>query len=136
MAQVYGAALATPHSRLGRLTICKAPGFAGGCLLNSDQLRDVAIGYLRDIGGVLTQSCRGEVYEIRGHASSEGPLDLNERLARQRAEAARRWLVENYRIDADLVVMNRGISSPIRLSDGTEDYELSRRVEIVRRFSQ
>jgi hypothetical protein len=39
VAQIYGAALATPHSRLGRLTICNAPGFAGGCLLAAAAFR-------------------------------------------------------------------------------------------------
>lgn len=32
VAQIYGDALAAPDSRLGALTVCNAPGSAGGCI--------------------------------------------------------------------------------------------------------
>ena len=40
---------------------------------------------------------------IKGYASPEGPLDLNNRLAKQRAEAVKNMLVKKYGIAADRI---------------------------------
>ena len=40
---------------------------------------------------------------IKGYASPEGPLDLNNRLAKQRAEAVKSMLVKKYGIAADRI---------------------------------
>lgn len=71
----------------------------------------------------------GEV-EVRGHADIDGTLEVNERLARRRAEAVRQALIHHSIEPARLVARGFGPRAPAAASATAEGRRRNRRVEL------
>lgn len=73
----------------------------------------------------------GFLLEIEGHASPDGPRDLNERLSRERSEAVRRYLAEQHGIPLfRMYFVGFGEDRPKVDNSTREGRQQNRRVEI------
>jgi outer membrane protein OmpA-like peptidoglycan-associated protein len=98
---------------------------------SSERLSNIAKAKLDEVALRLRQDPRATALVI-GHADASGDAAYNETLSRQRAEAARDYLVSRHGIDASRVrVESRGAGQPAA-DDGTSAGRAeNRRVEIV-----
>jgi outer membrane protein OmpA-like peptidoglycan-associated protein len=98
---------------------------------NSANLTPAAEPQLNNLGKALTSAeLAGSVIMLGGHTDAKGGDDYNQRLSERRAEAVRRFLIENYRIPtANLVSAGYGKKG---LKNTADPYAAeNRRVEIV-----
>lgn len=66
---------------------------------------------------------------IEGHASAPGAADYNMRLSKQRADAARQYLIDNYEIDPDrLSTRGYGETRLLDTANNAEAHEKNRRI--------
>lgn len=71
-------------------------------------------------------------FEIRGHASNEGPPERNMLLSKQRADAAKEFLVKNFSIPAARIrASGAGDSEPLVPNTDEEARARNRRVEFI-----
>ena len=73
----------------------------------------------------------GFLLEIEGFASSEGKLDLNERLSRERSESVKRYMAERHNVPLfRMSILGFGASRPVADNETKEGREQNRRVEV------
>lgn len=110
----------------GKLTI-KDSAFKNG----SSAIEPASVPWFQALGEYLKVRPELEV-EIRGHASSEGDPATNMRLSEERAETAKRYLVEVYGIPADRIkTRGFGDTAPLQANTDERGRAQNRRVEIV-----
>lgn len=99
----------------------------------SSQIRQDAIPQLQAVGEALKQELhtgKGVGMIVEGHTDKRGPLERNMQLSKERAEAIKRYLVQNFQIDPSLVVTEGyGPSRPYSPAEDDAGYALNRRVE-------
>jgi outer membrane protein OmpA-like peptidoglycan-associated protein len=98
---------------------------------NSAALTPAAEPQLNSLGKALTSAeLTGSVIMLGGHTDAKGGEDYNQKLSERRAEAVKRFLIENYRIPAaNLVSAGYGKKG---LKNTADPYAAeNRRVEIV-----
>jgi outer membrane protein OmpA-like peptidoglycan-associated protein len=94
------------------------------------ELQPEAMAALDELAGQIRDR-NGFLLEIEGFASSEGKLELNERLSRERSEAVRRYLAERHNIPLfRMALLGFGISRPAAPNDTREGRIQNRRVEV------
>lgn len=97
---------------------------------NSAIIKSESHPLLNDVAKALQENKSFRV-EIRGHASSDGPQSLNQKLSEQRAKSVRDYLVRNG-IEADaLPYKGLGSSQPIDSNETQSGREANRRVEFI-----
>lgn len=119
----------------GPLTGPVAPvNMPGGALFeyNSAELRPEAVEKLQKVGQLIEHNPRA-TFSIEGHTDSFGTPDYNMKLSIARAEAVKKWLVDNMHVDASKVeTKGFGGTKLIAPPTGTkEEQQINRRVEIV-----
>src|SRR5215510_13662593 len=73
----------------------------------------------------------GFLLEIEGFASSEGKMDLNERLSRERSEAVKRYMAEHHNVPLfRMSLIGMGVSRPVADNETKEGRQQNRRVEV------
>ena len=87
---------------------------------------------LDDVARVLNQYPSTYV-DVSGHASSDGPEDLNQRLSEQRASSVAGYLISRQVLRDRLYVAGYGESRPVASNDTAEGRAQNRRVEILLR---
>ncbi len=98
----------------------------------SDRIRPESTPTLTEIGETLGQHPRLRL-RIEGHTDSMGSAEVNLALSERRAEAVRRYLTEQFGIDATrLEAAGLGDAQPIDSNDTPEGRQNNRRVELVR----
>ena len=77
---------------------------------NSAELAPESKTFLEKIGTALTSDkLNGYKFEVQGHTDSKGSAAYNMALSKRRAESVKKYLVENYKIDANrLKVVGKG----------------------------
>ena len=84
---------------------------------------------LRAVAHLVAQAPSVRI-ELRGHADRRGPARVNQRIARERAEAVRDALIELGVDSMRMNVVGVGAQEPARLGAGPESHAANRRVEI------
>jgi outer membrane protein OmpA-like peptidoglycan-associated protein len=84
-----------------------------------------------DLGVVLMTQNPALTVEIIGHADSQGDPDTNDRLATQRAEAAKAYLVSKGIDGARLLVISKGDTEPLADNSTAEGRAINRRVSFT-----
>lgn len=98
----------------------------------SDRIRPESTPTLTEIGETLRRHASLRL-RIEGHTDSVGSAEANRTLSERRAEAVRRYLIEQYGIDASrLEAAGRGDARPIDSNETPEGRQNNRRVELVR----
>lgn len=98
----------------------------------SDRIRPESTPTLQEIGEMLRR--HGDLrLRIEGHTDSVGDAAMNKALSARRAESVRRFLVQQYGIDANrLEASGLGQARPVDSNDTPEGRQNNRRVELVR----
>ena len=98
---------------------------------NSDKILPQYYTDLDRIGQVLTRRPNSQI-QIEGHTDSVGSDSYNLSLSRRRAENVKQYLVGQFSIAGDrLVVLAKGESAPMAPNDTPEGREKNRRVAFV-----
>lgn len=99
---------------------------------DSERIRPESREALDAIGAMLREHADLRL-SIEGHTDSQGADAHNLDLSERRAAAVRRWLIEEYAIDAArLRAEGRGENAPVATNDTPEGRQQNRRVELVR----
>ncbi len=89
-----------------------------------------AASYLREAGQKMEEH-PGSLLEIAGHTDQTGSKDYNYQLGEKRANAAKRFMVENFGISLyRLFVVSHGKDKPIALPDERDAASKNRRVSL------
>jgi len=100
--------------------------------VNSAQLRPESTPTLKEIGTMLQDYADLRI-RIEGHTDSTGEDEYNQSLSERRAESVRRFLIDEYGIDAGrLESQGFGESVPVDSNESPEGRQNNRRVELVR----
>jgi outer membrane protein OmpA-like peptidoglycan-associated protein len=100
---------------------------------NSAEILPDSAPVLGEIADLLAANAQWELI-IEGHTDNAGGADFNLDLSRKRAEAVKRWLVDQRGIDeVRLTTVGRGLTKPIADNATEEGRAQNRRVELVRR---
>ncbi len=86
---------------------------------------------LDEVANVMLRNSDIKIIEIAGHTSSEGALDLNNRLSKDRAQAVMRYLIERGVSENRLQAVGYGPSQPLVPEKTEADRAKNRRVEFV-----
>jgi len=98
----------------------------------SDKIKGESYKTLADIGQLLTENPDLKL-SIEGHTDSDGADDSNMKLSQNRANSARTYLVDTYKIDGNrLEAKGWGESKPIDNNTTPEGKANNRRVELVK----
>ncbi len=97
--------------------------------LNADALQTSSIPYLREVAGLLTKDPARNVVLV-GHADDTGGKDYNLKLSIERAQAAKRFLIDQGVKEEQIVSYGRGSTQPLSEEEGPEARRKNRRVEI------
>jgi outer membrane protein OmpA-like peptidoglycan-associated protein len=88
---------------------------------------------LRTIGEALQEEFSRDAtlaLLIEGHTDRRGPLDRNEKLSRDRADAIKAYLVQHFGVSPErIVTKGYGPTKPFSPTDDAEGWRLNRRVE-------
>ncbi|QPF85218.1 OmpA family protein [Bradyrhizobium genosp. L] len=98
---------------------------------NSADIRDESMPSVQALGRALTNpDLKGSTFVVAGHTDAAGGEDYNQGLSERRADAIKRYLVNNYGINGtDLVTVGYGKS---KLKDPSQPLsEVNRRVQVV-----
>lgn len=69
--------------------------------LNSDELRGDSLTTAKELGKALSNAAlKGQTFMIAGHTDAKGSDAANQKLSERRADAVKRFLVQNYQIPA------------------------------------
>jgi len=98
----------------------------------SDRIRPESTPTLKEIGEMLRQ--HGDLrLRIEGHTDSVGSAEMNQALSERRAASVRRFLEQQFGVDAGrLEAAGLGQSRPVDSNDTPEGRQNNRRVELVR----
>jgi outer membrane protein OmpA-like peptidoglycan-associated protein len=98
---------------------------------NSDAIEPQAVPALKTLGQALSDArLAGDAFLIAGHTDAKGGKRFNIDLSRRRAEAVRRFLLANFRIDAKRLVA-RGFGATHLKNRGEPLSAENRRVQVV-----
>jgi outer membrane protein OmpA-like peptidoglycan-associated protein len=97
---------------------------------SSATIQPAFFGPLNDVARTLNEYPSTAI-DIRGHASSEGNRDFNQRLSQQRADAVRSYLVNQGITSARLHSIGMGIDYPVADNSTEAGRQQNRRVEII-----
>ncbi|RJQ83617.1 MAG: AAA family ATPase [Desulfobacteraceae bacterium] len=97
--------------------------------LNSNALDRKSFGLLDSIASQMVKHPEQTVI-IRGYTDSSGPIDLNVRISRLRAEAVKSYLIGKGAESEKIEVIAMGPENPIASNDTAESRRQNRRVEI------
>jgi outer membrane protein OmpA-like peptidoglycan-associated protein len=100
---------------------------------NSAELTPSAKQQLDELGEVLASKEFSNVcIELAGHTDERGTEEYNLELSRRRAESAKRYIVDKYKVDpARILAKGYGESRPLIVNAGTEaEHAVNRRVEM------
>src|ERR1700761_7219355 len=98
---------------------------------NSSDISAKSLADVKKLGSALTNpDLKGSTFLLAGHTDAAGGDSYNQDLSERRADAIRRYLIDNYHIAAsDLVTVGYGKS---KLKDpGQPMSEVNRRVQVV-----
>ena len=99
---------------------------------NSDRIRPESTATLKEIESILTEHADLRL-RIEGHTDSDGDEAHNQNLSERRAASVKRYLVEQYGIDASrLETAGFGESQPVADNATPEGKQKNRRVELVK----
>lgn len=97
---------------------------------NEAVIEDVSFPLLEEIATVIRENSHIRKLRVEGHASSEGDASVNQALSEARAEAVKKHLVTNGKVDeAVLDAEGYGASRAIADNESEEGREKNRRVE-------
>ncbi len=100
--------------------------------VNSDQIKPVSAGVLKDIAAVLTEN-PGVKVKIIGHTDNDGNADANLKLSKRRAEAVKQILSESYHINSDRLQTDaKGAAAPVEPNTTAQGKANNRRVEFIK----
>lgn len=100
--------------------------------VNSDRIRPESYGVLRDIAGVLNEHAAVRV-KIIGHTDADGDEQQNLQLSKRRAEAVKKLLASDFRIDAGrMETEGLGESQPVDVNTTPVGKAKNRRVEFLK----
>lgn len=100
--------------------------------INSDKIKPESYGVLKDISTVLTENADVKV-TIVGHTDSDGKDADNLDLSKRRAEAVKKLLVSEFKINDDrLQTDGKGESQPVDKNNTPEAKANNRRVEFIK----
>ena len=98
----------------------------------SDHILPESHSLLDEVAGVLDEHPEVEHIRVEGHTDSQGKPDFNQNLSQKRAEAVRRYLIDNDGIDpARLEAEGFGDTRPIADNGTEEGRAQNRRVEFI-----
>lgn len=98
---------------------------------NSAEVTPAAEPQLNSLGQALTSpELAGAVVMLGGHTDAKGGDDYNQKLSERRAETVKRFLIDNYKVSADLLLTSGYGKSGLKNADDPYAAE-NRRVEIV-----
>ncbi|MDC0643978.1 OmpA family protein [Crocinitomicaceae bacterium] len=103
------------------MTFGKASSSASIGGANANSIDDI-VGYMKSNTSV--------VIEISGYASSEGSMDVNQRLSKRRAESLASVLKGKGISQSRIKTVGKGISNPVASNSTEEGREQNRRVEV------
>jgi outer membrane protein OmpA-like peptidoglycan-associated protein len=86
---------------------------------------------LDEVSNVLLRNSDIRMVEVAGHTSSEGSLELNNQLSKDRANAVRNYLIERGVAASKLMAVGYGPSTPLVPEQTEADRAKNRRVEFV-----
>lgn len=94
-------------------------------------LQDRSFPLLDEVANVMLRNPDIRMLEVAGHTSSEGSLELNNRLSKERAQSVVRYLVERGVAESKLDPIGYGPSQPLVAEKTEADRAKNRRVEFV-----
>ena len=98
----------------------------------SDAIRQESAPTLKEIGTMLKDHADLKI-AIEGHTDNVGKAESNQALSEKRAAAVRKYLIDNYQIDAArLEAKGMGQTKPAGSNDTAEGRQQNRRVELVK----
>jgi outer membrane protein OmpA-like peptidoglycan-associated protein len=98
----------------------------------SSVLTGDAVAQLQRVAAVLRAHPELEQIQIEGHSDPVGDASFNQTLSLQRAESAKRWLIEQGRIDgARLRARGLGPVAPLASNESEEGRRKNRRVQFT-----
>jgi outer membrane protein OmpA-like peptidoglycan-associated protein len=121
-----------------------APTVIGGEIVHADvyfdfkstRLRADAARLLQDEAGLMDRASTWVVL-VQGYADAQGPAEYNRRLAQQRAEAVKRFLVELGVTETSVKVVTIGAEGALCDEPSRECQQLNRRVHLeIRKLSR
>jgi outer membrane protein OmpA-like peptidoglycan-associated protein len=98
---------------------------------NSADISSKSLAAVQTLGRALTNpDLKGSTFVVAGHTDAAGGETYNQELSERRADAIKKYLIDNYRISsADLVTVGYGKS---KLKDANQPMaEANRRVQVV-----
>ncbi len=100
--------------------------------VNSDQIKPVSAGVLKEIAAVLTENPSVKV-KIIGHTDNDGSADANLKLSKRRSDAVKQILSESYGISGDrLQTDGKGATTPVDQNTTAQGKANNRRVEFIK----
>jgi outer membrane protein OmpA-like peptidoglycan-associated protein len=101
--------------------------------VDSYALRQSSVDLLAELGKALSDPrLAGMDFYVNGHTDSDGSDNYNLKLSYDRAESVKRYLVGNFGISSDrLLVRGYGEGMPVAANTSAANKQLNRRVEIV-----
>ena len=99
---------------------------------NSAELTDESRAGLDELGQVLGSDYLEMRFIIGGHTDLDGDESVNGPLSQARADSARDYLVDNFKLDSDrLVAKGFGTADPLRdVEESAQDKLYNRRVDL------
>ena len=86
----------------------------GNFKFNNIDLPDEAKSRLDELISQMKADPKGAFFEIEGHTDNVGPIEVNERIGLERAEAVKRYLYEHHQIPLHKInVISYGPSKPV-----------------------
>lgn len=82
-----------------------------------------------DLVAVILSKCPSVRVEVAGFTDSRGPLALNDRISRERAEVVRQYLIDQGLSGSRILANGYGPRRPIASNDTSEGRALNRRIE-------
>ncbi len=100
---------------------------------NSAQIKDESYELLKEYGKVLGSELSGAKLIVEGHTDDLGTDEYNYDLSEARAKAVKEYLMTNFHISEDRLLINgAGESRPISANESDDGRALNRRVEFIR----
>ncbi len=116
------------HLRQARIDITETVEFETG----KAQLKTSSRPVLMDVARVIRDNPAIRLLEVAGHTDSLGSAAMNQQLSRKRAEAVRRFLIQDGAVEPErLVVRGYGESLPLDSNSTPQGRARNRRVEFL-----